>query len=186
MGFASKTARKKLSTLKRIVSEFNAMDVTIQRVGIQSGDTLFFKVAEAPRPEVLESFLQHLHTKGLRDCMAMIVGPEDHIETMSAERLDELATAAGYHKIDPVAELFRGRRQVLHLLQKIESEEGVVLTIPSVIARVRDAIEQLEKKALGEPAAEVPSAITVDPDSNAAVMERGSSDQHSGGQLAGG
>jgi len=172
MGFASKNARKKLSHLRRIVSEFNAMDVTIQRVGIQSGDVLFFKVQTAPSAEVLEAFLQHLHTKGLRDCMAMIVGPDDVIETLSAARLDELARAAGYVRGDGEAEAQsnqqKGRRQVLNLLRRIAVEDDARLNMlppdySALIERVNGAIETAEQKGkIAEPVQQPPAEVPVE------------------------
>ena len=102
--------------------------------------------------------------------MAMIVGPEDVIETMSAERLDELARAAGYVKGDNnTARLSRqkGRRDVLRLLEAIYSEsaenargsfggmklgltnldaaEVFITNNETVLRRIREAIEEKAK-----------------------------------------
>jgi hypothetical protein len=150
MGFASKTKKRQLHQLRQITSEFNTMDVTIQRVGIQSGDTLFFKVGKGgppPNTACMEAFLQHLHTRGFKDCMVMIVGPDDDIQTLSGARLDELATAGGYVKGDLVAERNKGRRQVLNLLRNIATEpieEGIEWNMATLMDRVEAAIGQAD------------------------------------------
>jgi ribosomal protein L12E/L44/L45/RPP1/RPP2 len=131
--------------LAQILREFNRMDVTIEKLAPKSGDVLFFKVGDQAhvQPAMIEAFLQHLHERGINDCMAMILGPNDTVEPLSKERLEELARAVGYVKSEREDDtrLFRhkGRLDVLRLLEAMASEIEEV-KIEEAVGRIREAI----------------------------------------------
>ena len=158
--------KRSLRRVAQILREFNAMDVTIDKVAPQSGDVLLFKVGDDAKLQgpMIEAFLQHLHDRGIKDCMAMVLGKEDSIETVSATRIGELARAIGYIRSSDGQEPLResrhkGRLDVLRLLEKIREEvvfanqpDSSLENINAVLGRIREAITKASGNGKEAPA----------------------------------
>lgn len=159
--------KRSLRRVAQILREFNAMDVTIDKVAPKSGDVLLFKVGGEAKLQgpMIEAFLQHLHDRGIKDCMAMVLDKEDSIETVSAERIGELALAAGYVKSESdlqTVSLYnrqKGRQDVLRLLEKIREEivfanqpDSSLENINAVLGRIREAITKASGNGKEAPA----------------------------------
>ncbi len=133
-----KPSPRSMRRLAQILREFNTMDVTIEKVSPQSGDVLLFKVGDKAKLQgpMIEAFLQHLHERGIKDCMAMVLAPEDSIETVLAAHIGELAAAAGYSKgssEDARQNRQKGRHDVVRLLEGIGAPAELVERIKEAI-----------------------------------------------------
>ncbi len=135
-----------MKVLSRAAAELNKVSDIISRVGIQHGDLLLFKPQDGQRltNAMISSLLEVLSQRGIKDVVAMILGPDDTVETIPQSAFDEIARQRGYLRAEATEEMRRrrlaGRRDVLRLLEAIQAQSPEAV-LESVVTRIKVAID---------------------------------------------
>lgn len=98
-----KTIKRKLQkpgSYREALIELGFLREHIERIGVQHGDTILFKLGDHSRmtTEMIRVFLDVASQRGLSDINGFLMKPGDSVEKLSDEAFDQLARLKGYVK----------------------------------------------------------------------------------------